>query len=97
MFISMCNLSNGRVLATKHHIKMSPQFEGWYNTLTPEEKKEVSLSVYAFFYGVLTGDIDWQSESANINLGYNFTEIKQSPQFIRWYNKLKDPQTVELV
>ena len=88
MFISYCFIEKNKVLATRHEIKASPEFETWFNDLTSKEQDDVLLSVYAFYYGVLKGKLDWTSQSAT-ELDYDFRAVRASPEFLKWFNSLK--------
>ena len=89
MFISYCFIEKNKVLTTRHEIKASPEFETWFNDLTSEEQDDVLLSVYAFYYGVLKGKLDWTSQSAT-KLDYDFRSVRASPEFLKWFNALEN-------
>ena len=44
MFVSYGFIEKGKVLATRHEIKASPEFGTWFDDLMPEEQGKLSKS-----------------------------------------------------
>lgn len=89
MFISVCKLEGFQHKFTKHEARMSPQFERWFNALSADGKEEVTKTIYAFYFGVVTDLIslnEYTSESA-FKLQQSIKDIKAHPRFLNWFKK----------
>lgn len=87
MFVSICKLEGFQHKFTKHEARMSLQFEQWFNALSADGKEEVTKTIYAFYFGVVTDLISlnsYTSESA-FELQQTITDIKAHPRFLRWF------------
>lgn len=94
MFISVCKLEGFQHKFTKHEARMSPQFEQWFNALSADGKDEVTKTIYAFYFGVVTDLIslnEYTSESA-FKLQQSIKDIKAHLRFLNWFKKKRTMQ-----